>query len=879
MKQVNFFGSLFLATLLHADANFDLLRYSYIGDSTKITQALNANANLESRDEDKRTPLLLAAFLDHRDALNLLLDKGADINATSFSGRNALSYAIQNSDLQMTQSLLSKGIALILDATEIDHIYCAVGYKNKEILQLLLPYLKDPNRLYLKNSDQKDARNIVKTTLLIQAVISGSLENVALLLQKGADINKANDRGETPILTALREKQFEIANFLIEHGASLDARDAMGNTVLSYALNHKQTDIALKVLDSKGTLHVSDISTWFSRDCVRVKDFIFNDEEDIHEHKNDALEWNYLHIATLNNQAQIIKLLLSKGMKAKEPNKGEIEKLPSLAWAIKRGNYEAFKTLLDAGANPYELYIGPNQGDAGLMYVAGGGSFYTPLSYAMSGDKTNTKIIDELMKLPNFERYAKNETHAFYQLLLLLSSDDGSERQAYAKEIIKRFKANGFLVNDADLTIENKFAVEQKNKIPPQKSPYSVIDKALKSGDLQTIKKMKDFKIDIVKAYNDAPIWAAIYDHAEMILPLIDLGYDKDVRYDGSGGNILNSLVASTCDPQNAKIFLELVNRGVNLNNTDENGETPLMHLAQWQNKSPQFQEQLIQNGANLGTDVKALERLYTFSDPKAFFSLVNDVRLSQNLQKLHKDSNLTKVAIASIKSKRTPASITIHLFDEAYRLGAFIDYKKVLENAKNERVKSIIDAAQYYGNIEPYPLSLDANYAKYVDAGMIDKALEFYLSHAKELNSVQGFHDWSRAPLSIAIEHQKKDCYEAIIKAGALIDDANHVNGDTLIEQNDLESIKLFVKLGMNLNHIGRYENSYFFRALYYNNENTILAKELLKLGYNPLNPNLSKKRSTENLALAYKVANKKGDKELADYANGYLEKIIKEL
>jgi ankyrin repeat protein len=879
MNRVIFFGTLFFTTFLHADANFDLLRYSYIGDIVKISQALSSNANLESRDENERTPLLLAAFEDNSDALRFLLDKGADINATSFSGRNALSYAIQNSNLELVRLLLSKESALNLDGSERDSLYTAIVHKNSEVLRLILPYQKNLNLLYLKNSDQKDARNLVKTTLLIQAVISGSLENVKLLLQMGADINMANDRGETPILTALREEKFEIATFLADHGAELNVRDVMGNTVLSYALNHQQTSLALKALYPNGALHVSDLSTWFSRDCVRVKDWVLRDEEDIREHKNDALEWNYLHIAALNNQVEVIKALLSKGMKIEEQNRGEIEKLPALAWAIKRGNYEAFKALLDAKADPYERYKGPTQGDRGLMYVAGGGSFYTPLSYAMSGDKTNIKIIETLMKLPHFERYVKNETHAFYQLMLILSSDEGGERQTYAKEIIKRFKADGFLVNDADLTLEKQLVIQQKNQTPQKKSPYGVIDEALKSGDIKTIKKMKDFKIDIVKAYKDAPIWAAIYNHSEMILPLIDLGYDKNVQYHGSGENILNSLVTSTDKPENVEIFWELVKRGVNLNNTDQNTETPLMHLSQWRKKSAQFQDQLISNGANLGTDPKALQRLYIFEDKTAFLSLVKDSRLSENLQKLYRDSNLTKLALISIKSKNTPQSITIHLFNEAYKLGLFIDYKTVLEKAKKENLKEIIQAVQYYGNIEPAPLSLDESYTKYLDAGMIDKALDFYLSHTKELNAIAGFHERSRAPLSVAIEHQKKSTYEAIVKAGALIDDANHVNGDMLIEQNDLESIKLFIKLGMNLNHIGRYENSYFFRALYYSNENTTLAKELVKIGYNPINPNLSRKRNIEDLALAYKVASKKGDKELADYANQILDKIVKGL
>ncbi len=487
MNRIPIFGSLLLATLLYGDANFDLLRFSYIGDTAKIIESLKAKAHLEARDEDEMTPLLLAAYEDRMNAVKLLIDKGADINATSFSGRNALSYAVQNANPEMVNLLLSKGAALLLDGSEQDILYSAVGGKNPDVLRLILPYEKNLNRTYLKNSDQKDARNLVKTTLLIQAVNSGSLENVKLLIEKGADINQANDRGETPILTALREKEFEIATYLADHGAKLDVRDAMGNTVLSYALNHRKSALALRALE------VSDLSVWFSRDCVRAKDWVLNEEEDILADKSDELEWNTLHIAALNNQSEVIKVLLSKGMKIDEPTRGEIEKLPALAWAIKRGNYEAFKMLLDAGADPYELYKGPGQGDTGLMYVAGGGSLYTPLSYAMTGDSDNPKIIKTLLSLPHFENYARSETHAFYKFMLILAADEGGvSGKIMPKQSSSGSRKRGFALA---VRISNWNKVPHKNRSRNPLKQKAFIPLSVKRSQSETSPRSKSSKL------------------------------------------------------------------------------------------------------------------------------------------------------------------------------------------------------------------------------------------------------------------------------------------------------------------------------------------------------------------------------------------------
>lgn len=751
MNRIPIFGSFLLAALLYGDADFDLMRYSYIGDTAKMTQALNAKAHLEARDEDEMTPLLLAAYENRMDALKLLIDKGADINATGFSGRNALSYAVQNASPEMVKLLLSKGSALILDGSERDALYQAIEHKNPEVLRLVLPYETNLNRIYLKNSNQKDARNLVKTTLLIQAVESGSLENVKGLIEKGSDINHPNDRGETPILTALREGEFTIATYLADQGARLDARDAMGNTVLSYALNHGKSALALRALE------VSDLSVWFARDCVRTKNWALRNEEDIREHKNGLLEWNYLHIAALNNQAEVIKALLAKGMKIDEPTRGEIEKLPALAWAIKRGHYEAFKTLLDAGADPYELYRGPGQGDAGLMYVAGGGSFYTPLSYAMTGDSENPKIIETLLALPRFDRYAQSETHAFYKFILLLATDEGGKRQNYAKTIIERFKKEGFRPSGSDIELE-----EQTKKVTKKEKVSS----------------------------------STVPSHQN--------------------------------DPENQVAQKRTIN----------------------------------------------LTTLYTAESLKDFNDMLKDPALQNELNVLYRDSNLTHVAIESIQSRRTSQAIAIHLFDAAYRLGLPIDYTTVLKEAQKMGAKKIIKAVHYYGGFEPEPQNVEDRYTQYVDAGMIDQALEYYLEHAKELNAVGGIHNWSKAPLTIAIDHRKKEIYERLVKAGAIIDDRDHDNGDRLIAQNDSESIKLFVKLGMDLNHIGRYNNSYFFRCIHHEHKNTALAKALLRLGYNPMNPNLPTERNLKDLSLAYTVATEKGDDVLADFAKRMLDR-----
>lgn len=117
-------------------------------------------------------------------------------------------------------------------------------------------------------------------------------------------------------------------------------------------------------------------------------------------------------------------------------------------------------------------------------------------------------------------------------------------------------------------------------------------------------------------------------------------------------------------------------------------------------------------------------------------------------------------------------------------------------------------------------------------------KAIDFYLEHSKEFT--ESFKKYE--PLKLAIKHNLKEYYEVLVLKGALVDDKEHRNIDTIIKRKDYNSLKLFKKLGMDINHIDKYGNSYFFRNVHTYKDMQML-KLLLKLGYKLPNFQNSKK------------------------------------
>ncbi len=172
--------SLLVSALLLAPAAIaDPLEDAAIsGDVAAIKRLLDEGADPDGDESpNSLTPLFFAAERGHLDAVDLLVDSGADLNA-----------------------LTSRGSAL--------HIAARRG--RTEIVETLLRRGADPNLL---GGD-------LRTRPLHEAAYGGSVEIVTLLLDHGADVNARTDfRGEAPAIHfAALKGHDEVAALLRERG-------------------------------------------------------------------------------------------------------------------------------------------------------------------------------------------------------------------------------------------------------------------------------------------------------------------------------------------------------------------------------------------------------------------------------------------------------------------------------------------------------------------------------------------------------------------------------------------------------------------------------------------------------------------------------------
>ncbi len=330
------------------------------GDLEKVKVLLKANSDLVSSKDDKGyeyTPLHLAAMGGHKDIVELLLSKKADVNAKDKCGSTPLQLAVDRNYKEVVKLLLAKGANVNAKPENSGGtpLSLAAANSNADIVKLLLAAGADVN------GDQGDG-----TPPLIEASRIGSKEVVKLLLAKGADIK--GDRGVSALLVAIESDREEVVELLlvkINVNASLSAKGGWGMTPLLEAVQGGHKDL-VKLLLAKGancnakhTLTGDTPLHWAvglnTDDVAEIVKMLLAAGADV----NAKDEWGGtpLHEAAAENSnhttkhtADVVKLLLAARADVNAKHGEAYRGATPLHFAVDSGS-DVVKLLLAAGAN------------------------------------------------------------------------------------------------------------------------------------------------------------------------------------------------------------------------------------------------------------------------------------------------------------------------------------------------------------------------------------------------------------------------------------------------------------------------------------------------------------------------------------------------
>lgn len=166
------------------------------GDKVVVDLFLTAGMSANTRDSDSANPVLIsAAYKEREEMVDLLLQKGADINAKGEGGITALMYAAEKKSPVIVQKLIEKGADVNAKSdTGYTALLVAVREKNNGIIKLLLDKGADVNAKLGADASlfrwtKKDNMLADGWTALHFAAANCDIETVKLLLGKSADLN------------------------------------------------------------------------------------------------------------------------------------------------------------------------------------------------------------------------------------------------------------------------------------------------------------------------------------------------------------------------------------------------------------------------------------------------------------------------------------------------------------------------------------------------------------------------------------------------------------------------------------------------------------------------------------------------------------------
>ena len=226
-----------------------------------VKSLVTAGADVNYLSDENRTPLFEAAYFQHGGTIGMpqkyyqnlraiedfLIAHGAGFKGVKTEDIETLfSIVIEKNDIGVVKALLAAGFNPNTKHDGVPALVMASQYSNLEIVKVLIKAGADVNL-----ADEYGE------TPLIKAAREGHPDIIKILIQSGANVNLKNHQDISPLAVLCYDTdldtniKLEIMKVLIDAGADVNVKDELNNTPLSLALK-KGNDTIAKFLSENG---------------------------------------------------------------------------------------------------------------------------------------------------------------------------------------------------------------------------------------------------------------------------------------------------------------------------------------------------------------------------------------------------------------------------------------------------------------------------------------------------------------------------------------------------------------------------------------------------------------------------------------------------
>jgi ankyrin repeat protein len=261
--------------------------------------------------------------------VELLLDRGANINAQSSAGNTALHMAILAGHQDLAHLLLQKGANISLQ-----------NKSGKSVVQLA----RERGKIHwIENGVPKEIfQKFPMSPPLHQAIWSRNHSLVFELLDAGHDLAEKDQDGVTPWEYCIRSDNVELAEKLVEHMVKHQSLDEVGNAAFQVALDHMTA------------FDYTDEHSWEKtvQICEKLLPFRKKFDPNLEFAKTETMvgpyKTTFLICAAGGRRLAQVKFFLDCGSNVSAANMfGDT----ALHWAVNIKDYEMVKLLTESGAD------------------------------------------------------------------------------------------------------------------------------------------------------------------------------------------------------------------------------------------------------------------------------------------------------------------------------------------------------------------------------------------------------------------------------------------------------------------------------------------------------------------------------------------------